>query len=248
MAFGPPGPRRGNAGPLGVAVDAALRWREPAARALSRMIPGDVLWYVDTDVPVFALTFDDGPSLETTPGLLDVLARHRARATFFLIGERVRAHPALVGAVAAAGHEPANHLMRDEPSVLVPDSRFRDELAQVNALLAPYGPVRWFRPGSGWFTPRMLRSAAQQDLRGVLGTLVAQHDGGPRDRRIARNLAAAVRPGAIVVLHEGTPQRRGVAQTTDELLTSLADQGLTAVTVSQLVAARDVGRGRDSAG
>lgn len=248
MAFGPPGPRRGNAGPLGGAVGAALRWREPATRALSRMIPGDILWYVDTDAPDFALTFDDGPSQETTPGLLDVLARHRARATFFLIGERVRAHRALVEAVAAAGHEVANHLMRDEPSVLLPDPRFRDELAQVNALLAPYGPVRWFRPGSGWFTPRMLRSAAQQDLRGVLGTLVAQHDGGPGDRRITPSLLSAIRPGAIVVLHEGTPQRRGVVQTTDELLSSLAVQGLTAVTVSQLVAGRDVGPGGDSAG
>ena len=243
MPFGPPGPRRGDAGPLGVTIDAALRWREPATRALSRMIPGDVLWYVDTDAPVFALTFDDGPSEETTPGLLDVLARHRAHATFFLIGERVRAHPALVGALAAAGHEVGNHLLRDRPSVLLPDSHFQEELAEVNALLAPYGPVRWFRPGSGWFTPRMLRSAARLELRGVLGTLVAQHHGGPGDRRITRSLGSAIRPGAIVVLHEGTPQRRGVVQTTGELLTALADRGLTAVTVSQLVAGRHAGPG-----
>jgi peptidoglycan/xylan/chitin deacetylase (PgdA/CDA1 family) len=248
MALRRPGPRRGNAGPLGVAVDAALRWREPATRAASRVIPGDVIWYVDTRAPVFALTFDDGPDPATTPGVLDVLARHRARATFFLIGERVRAHPALVGAIATAGHEVANHLMRDEPTVLVRDAQFRSELAEVNALLAPYGRVRWFRPGSGWFTPRMLRSAARQNLRAVLGTLVAQHHGGPRDDRIASGLLAAVRPGAIVVLHEGTPQRRGVVQTIDELLTSLADQGLTAVTVAQLVAGPDRGPGGDSAG
>ncbi len=248
MALRRPGPRPGNAGPLGVAVDAALRWREPATRAASRMIPGDVLWYVDTDAPVFALTFDDGPSQETTPGLLDVLARHRARATFFLIGERVQANPKLVSAIAAAGHEVANHLMRDQPSVLLPDAQFRGELAEVKALLAPYGAVRWFRPGSGWFTPRMVRSAAQQNLQAVLGTLVADHHGGPRDHRITRGLLAAIRPGAIVVLHEGTPQRRGVVQTTDELLTLLADRGLTAVTVSHLAAGRDVRRGGDSAG
>jgi peptidoglycan/xylan/chitin deacetylase (PgdA/CDA1 family) len=214
------------------------RWREPAVRAVSRMIPADVLWYVDTDAPVFALTFDDGPAPATTPGLLDVLARHRAHATFFLIGERVRAQPRLAEAIAAAGHELANHLMRDERSVLTPGERFSDDLAQVNALLAPHGPVRWFRPGSGWFTPRMLRSAARQDLRAVLGTLVAAHRGDPGDDRIAGDLLAGIRPGSIVVLHEGTPQRHGVVRTTDELLTALARRGLAAVTVSELVARR----------
>ena len=229
MAFPPPGRRR-------AAVDAALRWREPATRAASRLVPGDVLWYVDTDAPAFALTFDDGPDPETTPGLLDVLARHGARATFFLLGERARAHPRLVAAVTAAGHEIANHLMRDEPSVSLPDPRFRRELAEASALLTPYGPVRWFRPGSGWFTPRMLRSAARQNLRPVLGTLAAAHRGGPRDGRIVRTLLVGIRPGSIVVLHEGTPQRRGVVPATDELLTALAGPGPAAVTVSELVA------------
>jgi peptidoglycan/xylan/chitin deacetylase (PgdA/CDA1 family) len=228
MASPPPERRR--------AADAALRWREPATRAVTRLIPADVLWYVDTGAPVFALTFDDGPSPETTPGLLDVLARHRAHATFFLIGERARAHPELVAAITAAGHEIANHLMRDEPSVSLSGPRFRRELAEVSALLTPYGPVRWFRPGSGWFTPRMLRSAAQQNLRPVLGTLVAAHRGRPRDARIAGTLLAGIRPGSIVVLHEGTPHRRGVVPATDELLTALAGRGPAAVTVSELVA------------
>jgi peptidoglycan/xylan/chitin deacetylase (PgdA/CDA1 family) len=215
-----------------------VRWREPAVRAVSRLVPADVRWYVGTEAPVFALTFDDGPSPSTTPGLLDVLARHRAHATFFLIGERVRDHPQLVAAIAAAGHELGNHLMRDEPSVLAPADRFRRDLAQANTLLAPYGPVRWFRPGSGWFTPRMLRTAARQGLQAVLGTLVAAHRGEPGDGRIAGDLLAGIRPGSIVVLHEGTPQRHGVVRTTDELLTALAARGLTAVTVSELVARR----------
>ncbi len=140
--------------------------------------------------------------------------------------------------IAAEGHEVGNHLMRDQPSVLLSDRRFRDELTQVNALLAPHGRVRWFRPGSGWLTPRMVRSAADTDLRGVLGTLVAAHRGGPGDDRITRNLVEAIRPGSIVVLHEGTNQRRGVAATTDQLLTQLRRQGLTAVTVSGLTELR----------
>lgn len=204
-------------------------------RAVSRLIPADVLWYVDTDAPVFALTFDDGPSPDTTPGLLEVLARHGAHATFFLVGERAQAHPGLVAEIAAAGHEIANHLMRDERSALLPDDRFRHDLAETTALLTPYGSVRWFRPGSGWFTPRMLRSAAEQNLRAVLGTLAAAHDGGPDDDQIAPRLIARIRTGSIVVLHEGTPRRRGVVRATDEVLTALAGRGPAAVTVADLV-------------
>ena len=84
----------------------------------------------------------------------------------------------------------------------------------------------------------MLRSAARQHLRAVLGTLVAAHDGGPGDARITPALVTGVRPGSIVVLHEGTPQRRGVAGTTDDMLTALAGRGTAAVTVTGLVARR----------
>jgi peptidoglycan/xylan/chitin deacetylase (PgdA/CDA1 family) len=213
-------------------------WREPAARVLSRLLPGDVLCYVDTDAQVFALTFDDGPHPDTTPGLLDVLAARSARATFFLIGERVVGNEAIVARIAAEGHEVANHLMRDERSALVPAARFRHELAEVTSLLGRYGPVRWVRPGSGWFTPRMLRTAAEHDLRMVLGTVVAMHAGAPGDEQITQRLLTDIRPGSIAVLHEGMPKRRGVIATTDELLAALKRDGLTAVTVSELVALR----------
>jgi peptidoglycan-N-acetylglucosamine deacetylase len=224
-------PRRPAAGGL-------PRWGEPAARALSRLLPADVLCYVDTDARAFALTFDDGPHPNTTPELLDVLAHHGARATFFLIGERIRGNEPLVARIAAEGHELANHLMRDERSVLLPDLTFRRQLAEVTGLLTPYGAVRWVRPGSGWFTPRMLRSAAEQELRIVLGTMAAMHTGGVGDPLIADSMLAGIRPGSIVVLHEGTHQRRGVAATTDVLLTELTRRGLAAVTVSDLVAMR----------
>jgi peptidoglycan/xylan/chitin deacetylase (PgdA/CDA1 family) len=111
-------------------------------------------------------------------------------------------------------------------------------LAEVTSLLRQYGPVRWVRPGSGWFTPRMLRAAVEQDLRMVLGTVAAMHGGVPGDERITARLIADIRPGSIVVLHEGTAERRGVVTATDELLAGLSRNGLTAVTVSELVALR----------
>ena len=221
-----------------------FRFGEAAARAASRWVPGGVLWYVDTTDLGFALTFDDGPSPACTPGLLEVLARHRARATFFLIGERARAHPELVAAIAAGGHEIANHLMRDERSALLSEDAFRRELAEASAVLSPYGEIRFFRPGAGFFTPSMLRSAADLGLRAVLGTVAAADRGEPGDDRIAARLIATIRPGTIAVLHEGTPGRHAVAATTDQVLSALAGRGLTSVTVSELVSAPPAPRPR----
>ena len=67
----------------------------------------------------FALTFDDGPDPENTPRLLDVLDRHRARATFFMVGERAARHPDLVRRVAAAGHEIGNHSFSHQRMILL---------------------------------------------------------------------------------------------------------------------------------
>jgi peptidoglycan/xylan/chitin deacetylase (PgdA/CDA1 family) len=219
---------------LGAGVVVVLHRSESAVRALTRLLPADVLCYVDTNARAFALTFDDGPDPDITPLLLDVLARHHAKATFFLIGERIPGNESIVARIASEGHELANHLMHDEPSVLLTDLEFRQQLGMVTSLLAPYGSVRWFRPGSGWVTPRMLKSAAQLGLHCVLGTAVAVHSGGTRDSRIARHLLGRIRPGSIAVLHEGMPNRRGVVTTTDLVLTEIGRRGLVSVTISEL--------------
>ena len=207
---------------------------EELVRAFARSLPGDVLCYVDTEASVFALTFDDGPHRDTTPALLDVLARHGAKATFFVLGEQIPANAALVARIVAEGHELANHLMRDEPSIRLSADQFGDQLAEVNALLAGYGQVRWFRPGSGWFTPRMLKTGAGLGLRCVLGTVVACNGGGTRDEGIAQRLVRRIKPGSIAVLHEGRPERHGVAETTNVILTELGRRKLSSVTLSTL--------------
>lgn len=181
-----------------------------------------------------ALTIDDGPCPDTTPRLLTVLARHDARATFFLIGERSMRHPELVAGIAAAGHELGNHLMRDEPSVLLGHAEFERQLHAVHGLLSAFGDVTSFRPGSGWFTPAMLRSAASLGYRCALGSpgLVAKAYAEPS--ALAERFADRCRPGSVIVLHEGTSSRAPVAEVVDVLLSALARKGLRATTLSDV--------------
>ena len=216
----------------------AARLAHPPERLLQwvcRMLAPHVTCSVPSSTGAFALTFDDGPHPATTPGLLDVLDRHGATATFFLIGERARRHPELVAAIAARGHELGNHLMRDEPSIRLSDRQFRQQLADVTAMLERDGPVRWFRPGSGWFSPRMLRSARGLGLRCALGTVVVDHARSPDARRLERRLIRRVQAGSLVVLHEGQPERQGVIGSTDTVLTVLHRRGLRALSLSRAV-------------
>jgi peptidoglycan/xylan/chitin deacetylase (PgdA/CDA1 family) len=125
--------------------------------------------------------------------------------------------------------------MRDEPSILLSRGQFRDDLTETRDLLADYQTVRWWRPGSGWTTPAMVRQAHQLGMRCVLGTVVIT-DGPPPGAGSWREerLLAQISGGAIVVLHEGTSERRDVVDTTDWLLTRLAERGLRSVTLSEL--------------
>src|ERR1035437_9096154 len=82
-----------------------------------------------------ALTFDDGPNDAATPELLDVLARHGVRATFFAIGNFVRQRPEITRAVVAAGHLLGNHTMRHPSLPFQAAARVRQQLADCNAAL-----------------------------------------------------------------------------------------------------------------
>ena len=189
----------------------------PVARLAGVLSGSRVVASVATCEHHIALTIDDGPHPATTPDLLRVLRRHNAQATFFLIGERAQCRPDLVRRIAADGHEMADHLMHDEPSIRLPAAEFRRQLTQVHELLAPFGDVVFFRPGSGWFTRRMLRDAAAQGYACALGTpllLVADYRN-PRDT-------------------EGAESRAPVAIAADALLVELAHRNLRATTLSEL--------------
>lgn len=212
----------------GQALDASARWATGVA------LP-TVCCSRRTGEPFVALTFDDGPHPELTDAVLDVLARHEARATFFLIGDRVTGNERVVARIVDEGHELGDHMMHDEPSILLSRTRFREHLTEARDLLADYQEVSWWRPGSGWTTRSMVREAQALGLRCVLGT-VAITDGPPPEAGSWREqrLLAQINEGAVVVLHEGTSARRDVLATTDWLLTQLAERGLHSVTLSEL--------------
>ena len=180
--------------------------------------------------PAIALTFDDGPS-ESTPELLEILAGHRAPATFFQIGANVRRLPEIAREIVAAGHEIGNHT-DTHPLLALKSPGFIDrELAAAQESIqratgqrpryfrAPYG-VRWFG----------LRQAQQRlGLAGVMWSSIAL-DWKRQKPSVVSRLIEGAAPGAILCLHDGRvlqhrPDIGVTLRAVRELLPKLMEQG-----------------------
>jgi len=199
----------------------------------------DVLYGVETDASALALTLDDGPDPETTPALLRLLAEHGARATFFLIADRVEGREEILDAIVAGGHEIGNHGLHDVPSIDLAPEVFEQQLLEAHRKLSPWATPQWFRPGSGWYEPWMLEVLARHGYRCVLGS---SH---PFDAQLPwvwlalRWLSIDAEPGEVIVLHDGGERGLRTVQVLESLLPELARRGLRVVTLSELVALGD---------
>ena len=196
---------------------------------------GEAIARVETDRPLVALTFDDGPTAEHVPDLLAALGD--TPATFFLIGRDMRATPEATAAIAAAGHEIGNHSDTHRRMVLVTPGWVRGELARTDAAIAASGyagPIP-FRPPYGKKLVSLPWVLAEQDRPAIMWSVEA--DGTLPPEEMAAQVLAATGPGDIVLLH---PMYRGNAATRAALpliLEGLEARGLTPVTVTKLLAA-----------
>ena len=159
-----------------------------------------------------ALTFDDGPNPAWTPRLLDILAGHDVRATFFLVGSFAQAEPALVRRIAAAGHLIGNHSWSHPNLALTPAAKVQDELTRTQDALQQISgrPIRFFRPPFGARRPVVYRIARLLGLEPVLWNAMTNDWSRPSADAIAERLMRKIdrlgkRGQAVnIVLHDGS--------------------------------------------
>ena len=200
-----------------------------------------VLYSVDTSDQVVALTIDDGPNPQTTPLILDTLRENGARATFFLISTNVRGNEALVRRIVKEGHEVANHLTSEKPSILHAATDFEAELVEAHEVLSQFSPVRWFRPGSGLYNNAMLATLEKYDYQCALGSIYPFDAEFPSSQFASRYVLWRVKPGAIIVLHDNGGRGERTAETLRTILPELKEQGFRITTLSELVEGEEPG-------
>jgi peptidoglycan/xylan/chitin deacetylase (PgdA/CDA1 family) len=221
-----------------LAVTGGIVWTAPdwLLERLAQMHPG-CLYQVHTRKRLVALTIDDAPDSASTPLILAELRRHQATATFFLITNRLRGHEPQVQRLVAEGHELGNHFTEDRASIRLDRRAFEADLLQADRDISMWGRSIWARPGSGWYSQTMIEVMRRHGYRCALGSVYPLDATIPSVAWAAHYVLRNVRPGAIVVLHDGGSRGRRTARILAEVLPELRRRGYRVVSLSELVAA-----------
>ncbi|MDB6128837.1 MAG: acetyl xylan esterase [Verrucomicrobia bacterium] len=152
------------------------------------------------------LTLDDGPDPDDTPRILDLLDAHQARATFFVIGERAAAHPELVREIVRRGHEIGHHTFTHPAGTFwcAGPKRVAAELDETLRVLQPLTPApRWFRAPVGIKNFLLARALEQRGLHCIDWSLRSGDWLSRRAEKVQDNVVRRLKPGIIVLMHEG---------------------------------------------
>jgi len=202
----------------------------PPAHAADRRSPGPsprprklrlLRWFPDAWVLTFAaaadnalyLTFDDGPDPEHTPRMLDLLARHDAKATFFVIGERAREHPALMRRIVEEGHALGNHSWSHPRFERLSTSARFEEISRTDELLGGFDGRRThdFRPPHGATPPGLLADCLRNGVRIVhwsYNSLDYSHR--DPDDLVATVRDHPVQAGDVILMHDDSAHSHGM--------------------------------------
>jgi peptidoglycan/xylan/chitin deacetylase (PgdA/CDA1 family) len=185
-----------------------------------------------------ALTFDDGPDPVRTPALLDALAAHGVKATFFVVGRAVDAHPELCRRIAAEGHQLGNHTYTHRYLPLARTRAVERELAETDRAIARAAGAAptLARPPYGARTPWTIRAFRRRRQRVVMWDVNSFDWRGHSADRITARVLARARPGSIVLLHEARAGGETTVAAVRQLIPALRARGLEPVTVGEALA------------
>ncbi len=219
-------------------------WAEPAAaepgaeknKKAPANEPRITFNYIHVDGPFIAMTFDDGPSEKLTPKLLELLAAHHIKATFFVIGENVAEHSDIVARAAREGHEIANHTWSHPNLGKMSDENVRRELRRTDDAIKSAIGTRptLMRPPYGSITTRQ-----KHWIRDEFGYQIILWDVDPLDWKrpgpsvVCNRILKETRAGSIVLAHDIHP---GSIEAMPSTFSQLEAKGFKFVTVSELIA------------
>lgn len=209
---------------LGAAIPTALA---DAAPALADQATPAIVDSTRHDGKYLSLTFDDGPDPVNTPKLLAVLEKHNVKATFCLWGDHVKQHPEIVRQISGAGHLLCNHTMHhDNMGTWSADAISADleETSSVIRKAVPGTRIDYFRApyGSWGQTPQVAAEMGMQPL----GWATVVGDWDPLGTaELVRRLREGVRPGGVVLLHDGGGDRTQTVEAVDQIIPELKSQG-----------------------
>ena len=209
----------------------------PDPKPKTQLTGGRIFWLGSEDKNQVALTFDDGPNPEYTPQILAVLDKYHVKVTFFMVGEIAQRYPKVVRKVTEQGHEVADHTMTHPEAPKADSQMLRQEVRGSAQLLEQISgkKIHYLRPPYGYFDAAYFQACRDNNMDVVLWSIVPRDWEQPPAEVIVQRVAAEIRPGAIVLLHDGGGDRRQTVKALPLLIEAIQAKGLQAVTLSQLL-------------
>ena len=182
-----------------------------------------------------ALTFDDGPASPYTRAILALLQQHKVRATFFVLGRQGKHNPRLLQAIAEQGHLLANHSW-DHPR-RASLAEWRSQIQRTEDVFRRSGvqPSHYFRPPHGIVSREVQEACAELGYTIVLYTVLSSDWQRPGAQALVEQVSTRLRPGGIVVLHDGGGNRSQTVAALPEIIRRLRQKGLEPVRLDQLL-------------
>jgi peptidoglycan/xylan/chitin deacetylase (PgdA/CDA1 family) len=220
-----------------IVLGLALIWQ--LSRSRTTQLFGDIVNRVDTTEKVVALTFDDGPMPTQTQMILRILKENDVKASFFLVGEAVRAHPEETEMIIQAGHEVGNHSYTHQKMVLKSPAFVSLELMKTEDALrkaGAEGPIH-FRPPYGKKLVVLPYYLWKNDILSVTWDVEPEsYSQTSKDSlKISQHVVNSVKPGSIVLLHVMFNSREASMNAVPEIIQGLKVKGYRFVTVSELL-------------
>jgi peptidoglycan/xylan/chitin deacetylase (PgdA/CDA1 family) len=209
------------------------------SRARCFSLTGEAICRVETDAPIVALSFDDGPTPEGIAWATSVLRPAHAHATFFLIGAEIPGREALVRQLLAEGHEVGNHSFSHVRMVLHSASFYDEEIMRTDALLRGAGvpAPNLFRPPYGKKLIGLPAALARHDYRMIMWD-VEDPPGAATPQDYANAVVREARPGSIILMHIMYSGNRIAREALPLVVQGLEARGLRIVTVGELLGHR----------
>jgi peptidoglycan-N-acetylglucosamine deacetylase len=229
-------------GLAGVAVSAAALSAGYQSMAPTGQWYGRTFTSLPPGTKQLALTYDDGPNDPHTLRLIEVLAEHNVRATFFLIGRYVQQRPEIVREVVKAGHVIGNHTFTHPLLTFKTAAEVRKELSDWRSAIqdAVGEHTNLFRPPFGGRRPAVLHVARDLGLEPIMWNVTGYDWNAPPAAVIEKKVSSQMRGGDVILLHDGGHKQMGAdrSQTvlaTDHLITRYKSEGYDFLTIQQML-------------
>lgn len=184
-----------------------------------------------------ALTFDDGPSSPYTIQLLEIFDQYNVKATFFVTGENIKKYPEIIRRIIAQGHELGNHSYSHRNLIFKSVSFVRKEVKKTDQLLHELGVKKeiHFRPPFGRLFFQILFVMSKLNKKIIMWNIGPKDFKDYKSEELVAKVLVKLKPGSIIVLHDGVGDRSRLVGVTEILIKSIQDKGYEFKTVSELI-------------